>query len=77
MPGRGFTFFHSIGDEVVPYCNFESVRCSWGIDNIKAVTYQSGSLHVATGTDFFLKYCGSLANEILKDTWTPCEKVID
>jgi hypothetical protein len=77
MPGRGFTFFHSIGDEVVPYCNFESVRSSWGIDNIKAVTYQSGSLHVATGTDFFLKYCGSLVNEILKDTWTPCEKVID
>lgn len=67
----------SIGDEVVPYCNFESVRSSWGIDNIKAVTYQSGSLHVATGTDFFLKYCGSLVNEILKDTWTPCEKVID
>ena len=77
MPGRGFTFFHSIGDEVVPYCNFESVRSSWGVDNIKAVTYQSGSLHVATGTDFFLKYCGSLVNEILKDTWTPCEKVID
>ena len=77
MPGRGFTFFHSIGDEVVPYCNFESVRSSWGIDNIKAVTYQSGSLHVATGTDFFVKYCGSLVDEILKGTWAPCEKIID
>ena len=76
-PGRGFTFFHSIGDEVVPYCNFESVRSAWGIDDIKAVTYQSGSLHVATGTDFFLKYCGGLVDEILKDTWAPCEKVID
>jgi len=76
-PGRGFTFFHSIGDEVVPFCNLESVRSTWGIDNIKAVTYQSGSLHVATGTDFFVWYCGGLVDEILKDTWTPCEKVID
>lgn len=30
-PGRGFTFFHSIGDEVVPYCNFESVCNNWGV----------------------------------------------
>jgi hypothetical protein len=76
-PGRGFTFFHSIGDEVVPYCNLESVLNNWGIDKIKAVTYQSGSLHVATGTDFFVKYCGGLVDEILKNTWEPCEKVID
>lgn len=77
MPGRGFSFFHSIGDEVVPYGNFESVRSTWGVNIIKAVTYQSGSLHIATGTDFFLWYCGGLVNEILNDTWAPCEKVID
>ena len=27
--------------------------------------------------DFFVWYCGGLVDEILKDTWTPCEKVID
>ena len=76
-PSSGFTFFHSIGDEVVPYCNLESVRNTWGIDKIKAVTYQSGSLHVATGTDFFVKYCGGLVDEILTNTWAPSEKVIE
>ena len=74
-----------------PYCNREltaeqvvtgvKAGLSWFESEVssmdEAVTYQSGSLHVATGTDFFLKYCGSLVNEILKDTWTPCEKVID
>ena len=77
MPGRGFTFFHSIGDEVVPFCNLESVRSTWGTGDIKSVTYQSGSLHVATGKDFFIKYCGGLVDEILDDEWTPCEKVVD
>ena len=77
MPGRGFTFFHSIGDEVVPFCNLESVRSTWGTGDIKSVTYQSGSLHVATGKDFFIKYCGALVDEILDDEWTPCEKVVD
>ena len=76
-PGSGFTFFHSIGDEVVPYCNFESVRNTWGINSIVALTYQSNTtLHVATGTSFFLSYCGSLVDEILKDKWAPREETV-
>jgi len=77
MPGTGFTFFHSDGDEIVPYCNFESVRNTWGVDKIAALTYQSNTtLHVSTGTSFFVKYCGDLVDEILKDKWTPREETV-
>ena len=76
-PAKGFTFFHSIGDEVVPYCNFESVRNTWGVNSIIALSYQSETtLHVATGTAFFLKYCGSLVDEILNDKWSPREETV-
>ena len=77
VPGAGFTFFHSIGDEVVPYCNFESVRNTWGVNNIVALSYQSNTtLHVATGTMFFIDYCGSLVDEILKNRWAPREETV-
>ena len=73
-PGPGFTFFHSTGDEVVPYCNLESVRNTWGVNNIKAISYQSFvQLHVATGAMFFTLKCGNLVDEILKDKWKPGE----
>ena len=76
-PGKGFTFFHSIGDEVVPYCNFESVRNTWGVNSIVALTYQSNTtLHVATGTSFYAVYCGSLVDEILKDNWGAREETV-
>ena len=76
-PGNGFTFFHSIGDEVVPYCNFESVRNTWGVNSITALSYQSSTtLHVATGTAFFLDYCGNLVDEILKGKWAPREETV-
>jgi hypothetical protein len=76
-PGNGFTFFHSIGDEVVPYCNFESVRNTWGVNNIVALSYQSKTtLHVGTGTSFFLFYCGDLVDEILKGKWAPREDTV-
>jgi len=74
-PGEGFTFFHSVGDEVVPYCNYESVRNTWGSNHIKGVTYKSNTtLHVATGAAFFTTYCGSLAGEIFNDKWQACEQ---
>ena len=78
MPGNGFTFFHSVGDEVVPYCNFEHVRNTWGVGNIVALSYQtSTTLHVGTGTAFFVRYCGGLVDEILDGKWTPREQTID
>ena len=76
-PGKGFTFFHSIGDEVVPYCNFESVCNAWGVGSIEALTYQSKTtLHVGTGRAFFLSYCGGLVDEILDNKWAPREETI-
>jgi hypothetical protein len=73
-PGRGFTFFHSTRDEVVPFCNLESVRNGWGSSDIKALSYNSGTyLHVGTGKMFFTWYCGGYVDEILKDKWAPCE----
>ena len=78
MPSKGFTFFHSVGDEVVPYCNFEQVRNTWGVENIVALSYQTATtLHVATGTTFYLLYCGGLVDEILDGKWTPREQTID
>ena len=76
-PGKGYTFFHSIGDEVVPYCNFESVRNAWGVGSIEALTYQSNTtLHVGTGRAFYLRYSGGLVDEILDNKWSPREETI-
>ena len=76
-PGNGFTLFHSIGDEVVPYCNFESVRSAWGLSSIAALSYQSNTtLHVGTGTAFYLGYCGDLVDEIVEGRWAPREETV-
>ena len=76
-PGKGFTFFHSTRDEVVPFCNLESVRSAWGSSNIKALSYNSGTyLHVGTGTAFFTWYCGDYVSEILKNNWAPSEDTV-
>ena len=76
-PGKGYTFFHSIGDEVVPYCNFESVCKAWGTGSIAALTFQSNTTyHVGTGRAFYLRYSGGLVDEILDNEWTPREETI-
>lgn len=57
--------------------NFESVCNTWGVNFIEALSYQSNTtLHVGTGTAFFLWYCGDLVNEIINDEWAPCEKTV-
>ena len=77
MPGSGFTFFHSTGDEVVPYCNLESVRNTWGTGSINTLSFESYvQLHVATGMVFFTIYCGSLVDDILDDDWAPGEQIV-
>ena len=73
-PNTGLTFFHSVGDEVVPYCNYESVRNTWGSNTIKGVAYKSNTtLHVATGAAFFTTYCGNLVGELFNNKWQPCD----
>ena len=76
MPSNGFTFFHSTGDEVVPYCNLESVRNTWGAGGINTISLESYfQLHVATGILFFTWYCGSLVDDILDGKWAPGEHI--
>ena len=71
-----FTFFHSTGDEVVPYCNLESVRNTWGAGGINTISLESYfQLHVATGILFFTWYCGSLVDDILDGDWKPGEHI--
>ena len=77
VPGAGFTFFHSVGDEVVPYCNLESVRNTWGTQTCKYVTYKSNTtLHVSTDASFLASYCGNLVGEILNDKWQPSNETM-
>ena len=48
------------------------------MENIVALSYQTATtLHVATGTTFYLLYCGGLVDEILDGKWTPREQTID
>ena len=70
-----FTFFHSTRDEVVGYCNLQSVIDTWGKDNAscKYIPYTTNTYrHEATGTAFFASgsYCDDYVREILKGGWT-------
>ena len=69
-PNCRLTFFHSTRDEVVPYCNYESVKSTWGTSLIKGYPYASGVyLHIGTGVAFFAYYVGKYVNDILYDAW--------
>ena len=75
QPDSGFTFFHSIRDEVVPYAaNMQTVADHWGTTTPQPYSkydyYNSNTyLHVATGTAFFTDYCRIMVEEIIKDKW--------
>ena len=63
-----YTLFHSTGDEVVPVSNMESVRNKWGVNNLKAISYEAGTyLHVGTGAAFYVSYVGTLVDQLLSD----------
>lgn len=73
----GFTFFHSVGDEVVPICNLLSVDAAW-YDYGKTFEQQpyyylkndsDTKLHVATGKSFYVVYVGAMVSAILKGKW--------
>ena len=70
----GFTFFHSVGDEVVPICNLLSVDAAWYVHdqtNEQQPYYyikndSKTRLHVATGKSFYVAYVGEMGSAILK-----------
>ena len=70
MPSQGntpFIFFHSTRDEVVPACNYESVKSVWGIDRIQGHPYESGTyLHVNSGAAFYARYVNNFVYPLLK-----------
>ena len=62
-----FVFFHSTRDEVVPACNYESVKGGWGIGRIQGHPYESGTyLHVSTGAAFYAYYVNRFVYPLLK-----------
>ena len=72
-PGKfdWFTFFHSSRDEVVPYCNMQSVKNAWGDNAAKFQSYQSMGtfLHVGTGAAFYVGYANSYLEEMINRSW--------
>ena len=64
-------FFHSTKDEVVPFCNYESVKSTWGIDHIQGHPYVSKTcLHVASAAAFLVTYVNDYVYPLLKG-WVP------
>ena len=41
-----------------------------------AVTLHPDTLHVGTGTAFYLSYCGDLVDEIVEGRWAPHEETV-
>ena len=70
-----YTLFHSTGDEVVPVSNMESVKNKWGVDYLRAISYEAGTyLHVGTGAAFYVTYVGTLVDQLLSDgSWATGE----
>ena len=73
----GFTLFHSTKDEVVPVCNLNAVDAAWSQSgDASALPFcgywysnSSSYLHLATGTDFYLKYSGGMVKDIINGKW--------
>lgn len=70
---HGFYFFHAIHDEVVPFCNYESVKNAWGT-NLFMGDPRDYDWHVTSGGIFYLFYALQVVEEILNEKWVPGEK---
>ena len=70
---HGFYFFHAIHDEVVPFCNYESVKNAWGT-NLFMGEPKDFDWHVTSGGCFYLFYALRVVEEILNEKWVPGEK---
>ena len=73
---HAYYFFHSTRDEVVPFCNYESVRNVWGTNLIFGNPFQSKftDLHVETGAYFYVVIASDRISNILAQKWVPGEK---
>lgn len=73
---HAYYFFHSTRDEVVPICNYESVRNAWGTNLILGNPFQSKftDLHVETGAYFYVVIASDRTSDVLGQKWAPGEK---
>lgn len=63
--------FHSVGDEVVPFCNYESAKSAFASSGVfRGIRYTGKTQsHVGTGTTYYLLYEGGLVKAILNGSW--------
>lgn len=74
---QSYIFFHSTRDEIVPFCNYESVKNGWGIDLMRGFPYQAPTyLHIGTGAHFFVHYATKYTETILSQKWEYGEETI-
>ena len=71
---HAYVFYHSTGDEVVPFCNYERVKEAWGTNLIFGKINDSEYLHVPTGARCLLE-AYSYNKKILEQNWTPGERI--
>ena len=72
---HAYHFFHSTRDEVVPFCNYESVKAAWGTNLFLGNPFESSFcyLHLGTGANFYVLRAITFTENILKQKWTPGE----
>ena len=72
---HAFYFLHCIYDEVVPFCNYESVRTAWGTNRFMGAPRELDRLryHVNVGFYFFIADAGASINTIFGDKWVAGE----
>jgi pimeloyl-ACP methyl ester carboxylesterase len=75
-PYAHFTFFHSEGDRVVPYDNYQSMKKAWGTGKLRGVTYkgEGKESHLDVGTIFFKSYHSGLVGDIIDGDWKSGEE---
>ncbi len=76
---HAYHFFHSTRDEVVPFCNYESVREAWGTNLIYGNPFHSDMayLHIGTGANFYIFRATPYIRDILGQKWAPGERTLN
>ena len=72
---HAYHFFHSTRDEVVPFCNYESVKAAWGTNLFLGNPFESSFcyLHLGTGANFYVLRVINFTSNILNRKWAPGE----
>ena len=70
VPRHPMVVFHSTGDEVVPFANYESALKAFTNEYFKGIRYNSGTYtHIGTGTSFYAWYEDGYAKSLFNGSW--------